>query len=105
MTTAPLIPLAEPDLPALEETGLRRLRHVLWQEKLTLVGLAIIAAYLLLALIGPALVAYDPIALDMDAMLAAPSAAHPFGTDNVGRDILARTVAAPGLGIGLWARP
>jgi peptide/nickel transport system permease protein len=101
MTATPFVPPAEADLPALEETGLRRLRHVLWQEKLTLAGLVIIAAYLLLALIGPGLLPYDPVALDLDAMLAPPSPGHPFGADNVGRDILARTVAAARIDIGL----
>ncbi len=33
---------------------------------------------------------YDPLAIDFEAMLAAPSLAHPFGTDSFGRDILTR---------------
>ena len=43
----------------------------------------------------PGLVApYSPTAFDFRAMLAPPSAAHPFGTDNFGRDVLSRTIWA-----------
>lgn len=48
---------------------------------------------LVVALIGPWLTA-DPLATDVEAMLAPPSRAHWFGTDHLGRDILARVVAA-----------
>jgi peptide/nickel transport system permease protein len=37
---------------------------------------------------------YDPLAFDFNALLAAPSAAHPFGTDQFGRDMLSRTISA-----------
>ncbi len=86
---------------ALQVTGWRRLGLVLWQEKLTLVGLVIVVIYLLLALIGPWLAPYDPTALDMSVMLTPPSATHSFGTDNVGRDILSRVLAATRIDIGL----
>jgi peptide/nickel transport system permease protein len=45
------------------------------------------------ALIGPML-AQDPLALNLDATLQAPSARHLLGTDNFGRDVLARIIAA-----------
>ena len=57
-------------------------------------GLAILAAMLVLA-VAPGLVApYAPTAFDYRAILKPPSFAHPFGTDNFGRDILSRTVWA-----------
>jgi peptide/nickel transport system permease protein len=37
---------------------------------------------------------YDPLAFDMTAILKPPSALHPFGTDNFGRDILSRLIWA-----------
>lgn len=45
----------------------------------------------------------DPTAMDLTARFAAPSAAHPFGCDQFGRDILARTMVAaqPALLVGL----
>ena len=37
---------------------------------------------------------YDPTALDYNALLQAPSLAHPFGTDSFGRDVLSRVIHA-----------
>ncbi len=55
---------------------------------LILLGFGVCAA-------APGLVApYSPTAFDFRAMLAPPSAAHPFGTDNFGRDVLSRTIWA-----------
>jgi peptide/nickel transport system permease protein len=56
------------------------------------VGLAMLAAFLLLALLAPVVAPYDPIFQDAAARLAPPSLAHPFGTDNYGRDILSRII-------------
>lgn len=62
---------------------------------------AMLAAIALVALAGPVLVPHDPIAQDLVRALEGPSLAHPFGTDHVGRDMLARVVhgAARSLGI------
>ena len=43
-----------------------------------------------LAVFGPLLWTKDPLGLDVGSVLQAPSAAHPMGTDGVGRDIFAR---------------
>ena len=53
-------------------------------------GLVFSLAVLLLALAGP-LVSPNPNAIDVKARFQAPSATHLFGTDNLGRDLLART--------------
>ena len=58
------------------------------------VGLAILGGWLFLALAGPAIAPYDPDAIDIMNMLAAPSAQHWFGTDQVGRDVFSRVIAA-----------
>jgi peptide/nickel transport system permease protein len=101
----PSTPLVEKhsSLPqaAIQVTGWRRLGLLLWQEKLTLVGLVVVLLYILLAAIGPFVAPYDPTALDMSVMLAPPSATHPFGTDNVGRDVLSRTLVATRVDLGL----
>jgi peptide/nickel transport system permease protein len=56
-------------------------------------GGLIVAVALIAALIGPAVTPYDPAHQELPLRLAAPSLAHPFGLDELGRDILARVVA------------
>jgi peptide/nickel transport system permease protein len=46
----------------------------------------------LLAIIGPAIAPYNPIASSLSSRLLAPSAQHPFGTDDLGRDVLSRVL-------------
>ena len=57
------------------------------------VGLGIVAIAALAAAVGPALAPVDPAAQELALRLAGPSAAHPFGLDELGRDILARVLA------------
>jgi peptide/nickel transport system permease protein len=57
------------------------------------VGLFIVAAAALAAIVGPALAPFDPSSQELALRLAAPSASHPFGLDELGRDILARVLA------------
>jgi peptide/nickel transport system permease protein len=45
-----------------------------------------------LCLLSPLIVAYDPEAIDLDSLKESPSIRHPLGTDNKGRDILARVL-------------
>jgi len=61
-------------------------------NKLTAVGAAIVFVLFVVAVFAPALAPYDPHALDTYAVLEAPSAAHPFGTDGIGRDVLSRMI-------------
>ena len=56
------------------------------------VGLAIIAFFVVLALLAPIVSPYDPLATSWTAIRKAPSAAHWFGTDEIGRDVLARVI-------------
>jgi ABC-type dipeptide/oligopeptide/nickel transport system permease subunit len=48
---------------------------------------------ILAAALGPLLWPYSPNEIDLDASLRSPDVVHPFGTDNQGRDVLARTLA------------
>ena len=59
-----------------------------------LAGLAILGLELSCALFPAALAPYDPLAFDFASLLQAPGAAHLFGTDNFGRDILSRVISA-----------
>ena len=66
--------------------------------------LAVLAAELLAVLLLPPLLGLDPYASDQAAgYWAPPSAAHPLGTDDVGRDLLARLLVGGrvSLGVGL----
>ncbi|HUD60292.1 MAG TPA: ABC transporter permease [Acetobacteraceae bacterium] len=56
------------------------------------VGATLLAAFLLIALLGNVIAPYDPNAQDLLAILDPPSAAHWFGTDEIGRDILSRVI-------------
>ena len=58
------------------------------------VGLLLLGLFLAAAAAPGWLAPYDPLAFDMTAILKPPSALHPFGTDNFGRDILSRLIWA-----------
>lgn len=68
------------------------MRH-LFHHSSARVALAILAAVLLLAAFGPWLAPHDPLAQDPYELLQGPSAAHWFGTDSFGRDVLSRLLA------------
>ena len=61
---------------------------------MTAASFALFVFLLLCALIGPALVPYDPLASDTAQALQPPNGAHWFGTDQLGRDILSRVIVA-----------
>jgi peptide/nickel transport system permease protein len=56
------------------------------------IGATILAIFVLLAIGAPWIAPYDPILQNADVRLTPPSFAHPFGTDNFGRDILSRVI-------------
>ena len=55
-------------------------------------GLGIVSFFIVLALFAPWLAPYDPVATSWSAVRQAPSAAHWFGADELGRDVLSRIV-------------
>ncbi|CAG9243357.1 Peptide/nickel transport system permease protein [Paraburkholderia unamae] len=57
------------------------------------VGLAMLALLIFAALFGPTLAAHDPLAVDLGQSLQAPGAGSLLGTDELGRDVLARVLA------------
>jgi peptide/nickel transport system permease protein len=80
---------------------LRHIRHVLSENPVTMLAAALFTAFVVIALIGPLIVPYDPLASNATAALQPPSAAHWFGTDALGRDIFSRTIVATRLDLGL----
>ncbi len=68
-------------------------------------GLLTIVLMFLASVLARWISPYDPVAIDFGAMLAAPSPAHLFGTDQFGRDVLSRIIygARTALSIGFWS--
>jgi peptide/nickel transport system permease protein len=58
------------------------------------VGSAMLGLLILIAIAPGVVSPYDPLAFDYQAIMQPPSAAHWFGTDNFGRDVLSRTIWA-----------
>jgi peptide/nickel transport system permease protein len=71
---------------------MRRQWGRLFGNPLSAVGLALSAAFIVMAIAAPLLAPHDPLAMDPSKRLAAPSALHWFGTDDGGRDVLARVI-------------
>jgi peptide/nickel transport system permease protein len=76
----------------LEVTAQRRAWRRLLRRGGALFGLAVVAFFVLLALFAPWIAPYDPLATSWSAVRAGPSAAHWFGADELGRDVLSRIV-------------
>ena len=71
------------------------------KRKTAVAGFIVIVFLVFLAIFGQYLAPYDPDAYDYSNMLAGPSAAHLFGTDHYGRDILSRLLAGTRLTLGV----
>lgn len=65
---------------------------ILQRNSLTLIGCLIVLVMLFIGLAAPLLSPYDPVAIDIVNKLQAPSTAHWFGTDEIGRDIFSRVL-------------
>ena len=65
------------------------------RRKITLaIGCAMMGLMVLLALLAPVVCRFDPEEPDLYSFLQPPSAAHPFGTDQLGRDLFSRVLYA-----------
>ncbi|MGW1209474.1 ABC transporter permease [Streptomyces sp. NPDC002499] len=88
MTTLDTTPVAVAPGPRAAARAWRTLRS----SRTATVGLAIVAVHVLIALLAPLLTSYDPIANDASHALLGPGADHWAGTDQYGRDVLARVL-------------
>jgi peptide/nickel transport system permease protein len=92
MADTALTAIAVPDrTEALESPSRRALRRLV-RRKGAMAGLFVIATFILLALFAPLIAPYDPIATSWTLVRKPPSALHWFGTDDLGRDVLARVI-------------
>jgi peptide/nickel transport system permease protein len=90
-------PDAGADAPA--HRALRRLRR----SRLALVGFVVVALTIAVGLAAPLLARTDPVAMNFTALLQSPSRAHLLGTDQFGRDLLARLVYGARLSVRIGA--
>src|SRR6186713_651294 len=86
LPAAPVVQVYELDSPA------RRARRRLFNRKAAVFGLAVLTVVITLAVLAPLVVPYDPIATSWSLVRKPPTAAHWFGTDELGRDILSRVI-------------
>jgi peptide/nickel transport system permease protein len=70
----------------------RSVLDVVKNQPLAAMGVALLVVFVLCAVFAPWLAPQDPARLDLAGRLMGPSAAHWFGTDELGRDILSRTL-------------
>jgi peptide/nickel transport system permease protein len=75
----------------LESPGRRVLRRLL-KRKGAVVGMIVIATFVVLAVFAPILMPYDPIATNWALVRKPPSWLHWFGTDELGRDVFGRVI-------------
>jgi ABC-type dipeptide/oligopeptide/nickel transport system permease subunit len=81
-------------LPLRFRIGLRRRSGTLgsaWRQPLAIVGMVLAGAWILVAIFVPLIAPYDPLA-QTSLLTHAPSPAHLFGTDELGRDVLSRVL-------------
>ena len=78
--------------PAVTESPGRRAVRRLFRRPAAVFGLCVVTAFVLIAVFAPFVAPYDPIQTSWSLIRKAPSAAHWLGTDENGRDILARIV-------------
>jgi peptide/nickel transport system permease protein len=71
--------------------GQRALRRLL-RRRGAMVGLAVVVFFVALAIFASWIAPYDPLATSWSAVRKAPTSAHWFGTDEIGRDVLSRVV-------------
>lgn len=80
--------------PRVNET--RRFLKVFLGRGLVVFGMVVVLIFVITALFGPLFAPYNPVKISPTERLQAPSAAHWFGTDQFGRDVLSRLIHGAG---------
>lgn len=78
-----------------------QVRYVMSENVVTLGAFGLFLGLVAFAVLGSAIAPYDPLASNAALALSPPSAAHWFGTDDLGRDILSRVMVATRLDLGI----
>jgi ABC-type dipeptide/oligopeptide/nickel transport system permease subunit len=71
-----------------------------WRQPLAIVGIVLAALWIVIAILAPWLAPHDPLAQDAPPLLS-PNGDYPFGTDELGRDVLSRVLWGARLSIPL----
>ena len=79
----------------------RHFLYVMSENPVTAGAFLLFFAMIVLAIFGPAIAPHDPLATNAANALQPPSWTHPFGTDQLGRDILSRVIVATRLDLGI----
>ena len=98
MVTAPAAAIETPPVGTLGRT--RALWATILRKPLGAAAVVVIGVIVLMAVFADVLAPYDPLDAKPEVRLAAPSWDHPFGTDDIGRDVLSRIIY--GARISLW---
>lgn len=77
---------------AKKESNLSQVLNRLKKNQSSMVGLYLIIILILVAVLAPYITPYDYNLMDMSNMYSGPSWAHPFGCDELGRDIFSRII-------------
>lgn len=75
-----------------EESQLRQFAESFFENKLAVFGLFLILSIGLVTIFAPQIAPYSPRDQNYDDVLVGPSLEHPFGTDDIGRDIFSRVL-------------
>jgi peptide/nickel transport system permease protein len=98
---APAAPEPKAEPKRAQSSVLQHAVYVIGENPVTGLSFGLFVVIVLCAIFGPIFAPYDPLASDTAAALQAPSPAHWFGTDQLGRDILSRVITATRLDLGI----
>lgn len=86
-------------------SSIMRILKQMSYNRLAMLGAIILLIEILLALLAPVIAQYNYASIDISIAMQEPTLAHPFGTDDMGRDILTRVLygARYSIGMGILA--
>jgi peptide/nickel transport system permease protein len=81
------------DIPALRElTPRQRVLRRLMRRRGAMIGLCVVVFFVTIAILAPTVAPHDPLQTSWSDVRKAPTAAHIFGTDEIGRDVASRVI-------------
>src|SRR5262245_39961090 len=89
---AAVLPTRDIALHSAQAGPWRRALRRLLRRRPAVVGLMVVLLFIALAVLAPWIAPSDPVATSWGAIRKAPSVAHWFGTDEIGRDVLSRVI-------------